>query len=217
MRSSPPACLFRCATSRFVRVGVRDHRPELEDPEPRVAPAHSHLPEEDGPTRVELDRDRDRRRSTGASTTAPTNESDDVHRTLEEQRRPRPAAPAADRSAAGPRRHACVACGPSASKRRGTMSTWTPRWLRSRIDLERLGVRMLREGDDDAVDVESRDDLRQLRGRRGRRDAQARRPAPEGASSTKPTTFTLYSGCWSSFLATRCPTWPAPTTSVFWT
>ena len=47
-----------------------------------------------------------------------------------------------------------VAWGPSTSKSRGTMSTCTSSSFSSRIELERLGVRRLREGDDHALDVE---------------------------------------------------------------
>src|SRR5436853_5077252 len=39
-------------------VGVLDHRPELVEPEAPAAAAHAHLREEDGPWRVEPDRDR---------------------------------------------------------------------------------------------------------------------------------------------------------------
>ena len=79
-------------------------------------------------------------------------------------------------------------------------------------DLERLSVRKLGEGDDDAVDVEgarrSPAGRRPCRGRSGRASPSTR---SRGCSSTKPTTLTPYSGCCRSFLATRWPTWPAPT------
>src|SRR6185436_10803713 len=70
----------------FVRVGVRDHRPELEDLEPRVSPSHSHLPEDDGSTRAELDRGGDDEKHRSEDDERREREGD-VHRTLEEQGR----------------------------------------------------------------------------------------------------------------------------------
>ncbi len=79
-----------------------------------------------------------------------------------------------------------------------------------------LVVRVAREGDDDALDVELVDELGQL-ARPGRGPARRPRSArsSRGSASTKPTRLIPYSRCWRNLRATSWPTSPAPTMTVF--
>ena len=139
-------------------VGVGGHRAELEDPERAVALAHPHLPEEDRPRRIELDRERDDREARATSTTSATSESDDVHRPLEQQARPGQA-----RRREAEQRHALGAVdrglGPEHLEQARHDVDLDVEAVQLADDRERLGVRRLREGDDHALDVERADEL----------------------------------------------------------
>ena len=77
-------------------------------------------------------------------------------------------------------------------------------------------MRVVREGDDHALDVEAADDRRESLCVAEQREVLEILRRSFGSASTKPTRFIPYSGWLRSFLATSCPTSPAPTMTVFW-
>ena len=157
---------------RLPRLRVDDHRAELEDPERPLVLPHPHLPEEDRPARVDLDRDRggeeDRRQDDQAES-----RSHDVEAPLEEprgvgevRRREPDERDALDRVELGAR--------PEHLEHPRDDVDLHPLILEQPDHVERLLVRIVREGDDHAIDPVLVDELPDLR----RRPEQLeRRPA----------------------------------------
>ena len=201
----------------LAQLGVGGHRPELQDLELLVPSTDPDLAEEHRPGRIELDRERSNRKER-AVTERPSR--------CTSRRCPVSASASAPSGRDGPARGQAEVAPP----RRGlSLAARSPRTAsgrhrparrarsgrgRSRAVLT-CGVR--RERDDHPLDVIG---LRPGRADRlSRRESSARRSrlrARADARRRNPTTLTPYSGWCSSLRATCCPTWPAPTISVFW-
>ena len=144
---------------RLSLIGVRDHRAELEDPESSIVLAHPDLAEEHRPPRIELDRDGDQRRTTGARSDEATRRHDHVEDCASESRDDgRETQSAASRPSGRPSTVWMPTPGPTSSKSLGTMSTCTSRSFIERIRLSVSLVGLVRERDDHPLDVEQPDE-----------------------------------------------------------
>ena len=105
--------------------------------------------------------------------------------------------------------------GPTISNRRGTMSTWTSRSFNERMMLSVSSCVSFEK----ATITRSTSKSLMIAGRRSDEPRIVMWPRSSrwsfGLASTKPTRLIPYSGCWRSFLATSCPTSPAPRMTVF--
>ena len=132
IRASPPAAVL--VQVRRPRPCARRRRRSSSGTSDRngsAAVAHPHLPEEHGPGRVELDRERDGERRTARAGQA---EHDATTRSIARfmSRDDRESRSGGGRAAEGPRPCGSVVSEPSTSKSRGTMSTWTSSSFRPR-------------------------------------------------------------------------------------